>query len=425
MADVKPHSRISHRPPQRTRLKGETMAWSGVLAAAVYAAALAIGDAVAAKTKGMVSSVIVLAVIFLGGYWSGLIPKDAVAETTLPSLISTFGMALIVTNLGTMLDISQLLREWRAVLAALAGVVGVGLFCATIGIWLFGRRYALSAAGPLCGGTVATVITENAASAAGQDIYGGFAMLMMALTSLAGMPICAFLIKQEGRRLRKAGRLVPAAGASDAPAAARKTLIPPLPEAYNTSNMKIAKVAVVAALGGGLASLTKIPGSDPVNYIVNPYVAYLIFGVLFCAIGFLDRQSLQKANANGFLMFAVLSMMPKSFAEITPAAFRGMLLPLFGMLLIGFSGILLFSSVVGRLTGLPVGMSIAIATTAFFGYPSTEIVTNEAVKGFDGTPEEKKALHAYILPKMLVGGFVTVTITSVFLASIIAPYIFR
>ena len=60
-----------------------------------------------------------------------------------------------------------------------------------------------------------------------------------------------------------------------------------------------------------------------------------------------------------------------------------------------------------------------------FGYPGTQIITEEVVKSMDGTAEEKAAAEAYILPKMLVGGFVTVTIASVVLAGIIAPMIFK
>lgn len=42
----------------------------------------------------------------------------------------------------------------------------------------------------------------------------------------------------------------------------------------------------------------------------------------------------------------------------------------------------------------------------------------------EGTEEEKAAALNFVLPKMIVGGFVTVTIASVAFAGVIAPIIF-
>ena len=54
-------------------------------------------------------------------------------------------------------------------------------------------------------------------------------------------------------------------------------------------------------------------------------------------------------------------------------------------------------------------------------------LTNEAVREMgDGVTDEQRArAKAYLLPKMVVGGFVTVTIASVAFASAIAPIIFQ
>ena len=49
---------------------------------------------------------------------------------------------------------------------------------------------------------------------------------------------------------------------------------------------------------------------------------------------------------------------------------------------------------------------------------------DEVVAGLDASDEQKAAVSAVILPKMLVGGFTTVTIASVVFAGIISPFIF-
>ena len=59
------------------------------------------------------------------------------------------------------------------------------------------------------------------------------------------------------------------------------------------------------------------------------------------------------------------------------------------------------------------------------GYPGTEILTNEVVNSYtDITPEQRERMSAYLMPKIIVGGFATVTVASVIFAGIICPMIF-
>ena len=65
---------------------------------------------------------------------------------------------------------------------------------------------------------------------------------------------------------------------------------------------------------------------------------------------------------------------------------------------------------------LPFLLAIALAITCTFGFPTTMLVSQEVSEAMGETPEQKQALLNFLLPKMLVAGFVTVTITSVVLA---------
>ena len=65
-------------------------------------------------------------------------------------------------------------------------------------------------------------------------------------------------------------------------------------------------------------------------------------------------------------------------------------------------------------------MSVSIGLTALFGFPGTMILSQEAAKAAGETDEEVAAIEHEILPKMIVAGFSTVTITSVIVTSIIA-----
>ena len=73
----------------------------------------------------------------------------------------------------------------------------------------------------------------------------------------------------------------------------------------------------------------------------------------------------------------------------------------------------------GKLLGYSVPMSVAIGLTALYGFPGTMILAQEAARGAGDSPEETAAIEHEILPKMIVAGFSTVTITSVIVTSIL------
>ncbi|MDR1922115.1 MAG: hypothetical protein LBS31_10315, partial [Candidatus Adiutrix sp.] len=173
----------------------------------------------------------------------------------------------------------------------------------------------------------------------------------------------------------------------------------------------------------GLATL--LPGDGPPNYILNPNISCLLFGLVFARIGFLEKGIIDKAQSGGLLMFGLMLILPGSLAKVTPSGLLEMLPPTFGLLALASVSIALVCSLIGRLLGYSAYMSTAIGVTCMLAYPATQIISNECTDTMAATDEEKARASRFVLPKMIVGGFVTVTIFSVLLASIIGPFILR
>ena len=87
-------------------------------------------------------------------------------------------------------------------------------------------------------------------------------------------------------------------------------------------------------------------------------------------------------------------------------------------------GATVVGGLVGRLLGFSVPMGIAIGLTALFGFPGTMILSQEAARGVSDEPEEIIAIEEAIMPKMIIAGFATVTITSVVVTGLIAYMIY-
>lgn len=104
--------------------------------------------------------------------------------------------------------------------------------------------------------------------------------------------------------------------------------------------------------------------------------------------------------------------------DATPAMLLQCVGPMFTLIVIGVTGMGVLSMAAGKFLGISWNMAFAVSLTALYGFPPNYILTEESVKALADTPEEHEYLMGKMLPMMIVGGFITVTITSVVIAGV-------
>lgn len=70
---------------------------------------------------------------------------------------------MMVVHLGTMLDIQELIDQWKTVVVTLAGMLGILVVILTVGTVILGKETAAVAAPPLTGGFVAAMMMQSVA----------------------------------------------------------------------------------------------------------------------------------------------------------------------------------------------------------------------------------------------------------------------
>lgn len=388
-----------------------------IIAFVCVAVTFALGDFIALKTKGVVSTFITAIVVFLlFGSVLKVLPGNLMELSGLTSLIPTFGMVLILTNLGSTLDLLELKKEWRTILVSLAGVIGIVIICFTLGQIIFGRERALSSIAPIAGGIVATMISSDAANAAGRPDVAAYVASVTALQMLVGLPISSFCLKKAATRYIAKGSHK--AGNEHLGEKKNLRLLPKTPKTLDMPTTHFARLALVGALAQIFSTATGL----------NNTICYLVFGAVAGAIGIVEKNSLKAAGGDGVMLLATYAYVSASFLTMTLSQFASMLIPIFGMLFLGAAGVLIFSGIVGLIFHWDPFLSAATGLSCMFGYPVTYAVSMEVVNGttLDGdfTPSEIENLTNYLLPKMLIAGVTSVSVASVVLAGIIAPMIF-
>ncbi|ASN06720.1 hypothetical protein [Virgibacillus necropolis] len=395
---------------------------SQMLALVIIIFILFVGEIVAIRTKAWVPSIFISAVLFLLGYWT-FFPPDIVELAGIPSTVAVMLIYLLITNMGTLLSVQELVDQWKTILIALSGILGIIAVLFGIGTFIFGFKTVVVAIPPLVGGLVSALIMSEGASAAGLTSLAVFAIVIYVLQGFAGYPLTSIMLKKEGSKLLKKYRSgeIKAQNAvkenSTASEPEELKLFSKLPEKYNTDYFKFFRLAFVGFLAYLVSTLL-----GPIVEI-SPFVLCLLFGVIARSVGFLERHALLKANGFGFAIMALMLYIFDGLKNATPSMMVDLLFPLIGCIVLGVIGMYLFSFFVGKLLKVSKEMAFAVSLTALYGFPADYIITNEVVNSLTQDKTERDVLLSHMLAPMLVAGFITVTIVSVVLAGIFVGFL--
>mgnify|MGYP006868264205 CR=1 FL=1 len=395
-----------------------------ILATFVILLVFGIGDMVATKTRAIVSMLFFSSVLFLAGFWTKVLPNTMFDDSTL-LLVSGVLVSMLLVHMGTTIKLRDFADQWKTVLIA-----GIACIAISLGIYFIGglivadKNYVVVGAPILSGGVVATITMQTAVEGHSVEL-GVFAALVMVVQGFVGYPVCSLCLKSEAKRVRslvESGQELKGVTAKIVTdAAPKKRLIPYIPDKYNGPNIMMAKVAFFAFLATITANWINGMIADTGSaFTISALIFALIYGVVFKELGFLDVGPMGKAGADGFMLVVVTLSIFTNLAQSTPDMVAGMLWPLLVVVVTGSITFLVISTLVGKIFGVSWQMSCAIGSTCLFGFPGTYIVTNEVVNATAANDQEKQLMLDHMMPKMLIAGMVTVSITSILIAGYMA-----
>ena len=374
-----------------------------------------VSDYVSKKTKALLSSLFVASIIFLIGFKTNLFPEDLLPTSALLPLGQTV-VGMIIVHLGTLISLDEFKRQWKTFLIGVSAVIGISVLLFTIGRLFLDTNYVLSAIAAVSGGTISVIIVQEQALNAGLISVAVFPVLIAALQGLIGFPLTSVILRKEALRIRdgvRDGSITKKAALDPAESAEKQTI---LPEPFQTTAGTLFVVGVVVIVSSFLSGLT--------NGWLNTFVIALLLGIALRATGVLKPNVLNGIDAYGLMMLAILLIIFGPLATTSFADLVELFVPLLIAFILGVLGIVLFAMLAGKFLGYSYPMAIAIGLTSLYGFPGTLILSQEAAKNIGETEDEVQIIEDEILPKMVVAGFSTVTITSVFITGILASFIY-
>ncbi|MGV3489191.1 MAG: hypothetical protein ACO1OC_11490 [Tuberibacillus sp.] len=370
---------------------------------------LVVGEIVSISTRARVPMLLVAMLGYLILIWTGVFPKTLLQSSTL----GTFGslmVAPLIIHMGTIIPFKLIKSQVKAILIALFGMIAATILLLIFITPLFGYATAVSSAGPVTGGIIAFIITSTKLQAIGLSGLVAIPALILAIQGLIGMPLAAYFLRRYAKKVKKAiddhTFTQVAATAESVTQTERKTWIP---EKYQTSMILIFQIF----LGGAIAIfLGKITG-------VSYSVWALLIGVVGSFFGFYQQKIMDRANSFGISMVALIFFTMASMNDVTISLFVNALPKVIVIMIVGIAGIIAGGWAASRIFKWDVNKGIAIALTALFGFPGDYFLCEEVSRSVGENKEERETIFNELLTPMLVGGFTTVTTTSILIASIL------
>ena len=376
----------------------------------------AVGDLISYFTKAKVPSAVARSIIILGGLWLHIIPEDTFSAST----IGGFGMmavTLMITMLGTTIDTPELKRQVGTILVCLAGVLISTIVIILIGRFIIRPDYAYVGSAVYAGGAAVVLMMTAALKPMGLVEVVGFFTILSTAQSFFGQPVCSYFLRRFSKNfLADKNNVATWAAAENVAAESKKKLPLQLPEKLDRIPVILFKVALLSSLAAFAAGLT---GGK-----IHAFVISLALGWAAVETGFLKKGTLNHIESSGIITFLAACVLFGNYVGITPEMFLSYIIPIIVVMVLGMIGTAIGGFVMGKILKMDPGLAIALGLTCTFGFPNTMILTNDVCDAMASDEQERKALYNVLMPKMLVAGFVTVTITSMFVGSFVLSMFF-
>lgn len=375
----------------------------------------AIGDFLGVFTKAKLSSVFVAMFLFLVGFMTKMIPADMIQKAGL-SQSAAWSAPLLIFHMGTMINIKELIDEWRTVVMAIISMI-VGIIAIFAVIPLVGKEAAVVSIPIINGGIIATQIMTGAAMEKGFQTVAALGTLVYAIQKFVGTPPASYFGMREGRKVLeqfRAGKIQASTDEKKAAVKETKVTFAKKNEKYFTSFICMAIAAAAAFISRLIQEKTGL----------NASITALLLGTILSYSGAVPNAILDKAKVSGFLSFAVFaSLIPSlakiSFGDLTTLGFQ--LLLIFAAFVVG-TYILIYLLPTWKIVGSR-DLAMGIAMAQLLGFPATYLIANEIATALTDDEEEKNAILKRIIPAYVVAGLASVTTISIIIAGIFVEFL--
>ncbi|QQZ09813.1 hypothetical protein [Heyndrickxia vini] len=380
-----------------------------IIATVFVLALLIIGELISIASRARIPMLFVVFFGYLIALWTGIFPNNILEKTPLTA-VGGILIAPLIVHMGTLIPLKTLKTQYKSVVVSIIGIIFATILILLVVAPILGYQTAVSGIGPLTGGLIAFVITSEKLQEIGLTSIIVIPALVLAVQSLIGLPLASNFLRKYALKLRDERPseevLKETAATVEQAEPAAKSWVS---EKYATPIVLLFQLFI----GGGLAVLLG-------NWTGIHYSLWaLAIGFIGILTGFFRENMMQRANSFGIATAGLIFVLLPSLNSVTLSIFIKNLPAVLLILLVGAIGIIIGGIVGSKIFKWDKYLGIPVALTALFGFPGDYMICEEISRSIARNKQEEKWIFSQILTPLLIGGFTTVTVASVILASVL------
>ncbi|UOQ94540.1 hypothetical protein MUO14_06185 [Halobacillus shinanisalinarum] len=371
---------------------------------------IALGEVLSLSSRAKIPTLLVVIAVTFVLLQTGILPESYIEASTFVAAGGVLVPVLIV-HLGTMIPLSVIKKQYKAVLVTLIGLLfSVGAMLIIISL-IFDYKTAVAGAGPLTGGIIAYIVTQEGLTEAGFTSLAAIPVVVFALQNLVGMPLTSTLLSKYAVSIRddfSDGKYTDQEDNQVEGESKTKGLL--LPDRFMQSNFFL---LFLLFIGGALATwLGEITG-------INYSLWSLAIGIMGFALRIYPDKALDRSNSSGLAMVALIIVVVHSLVGITWDQVVSSLVAVLIVIVVGTTGLVIGGMIGAKIFKWKPTKAVPIVLTALYGFPGDYLIVEEVSRSIGRNEAEQKRIMDELLAPMLIGGFTSVTVGSIVIASIL------
>ena len=237
-----------------------------IYAATILLAAFAAGEYINVKSKARISAILATTIILVAMFWMGM-PSEIMTVTGFSVVASTlYGLTMV--NMGTMVDIDDMISQWKTLLIGFVSVCAICALIVAAGPLVIDRRYAVCGAPVVAGGMPVYLMVKELAEKNGFVEGGIFGLLVLLTQSLVGLPISSMILRKLCKQLLDRGELQNGVHEETAVKKERRPLFRPMRPEMCKPVVYLAKGALLTSAATALSNLTGVLNISSVYFML-------------------------------------------------------------------------------------------------------------------------------------------------------------
>lgn len=384
-----------------------------VVATLIILGIITIGEIVSIVSKAKIPMLLIVLLIILVAFQTNILPESIIEASTF-AIVGAVLQPVLLVHMGTLIPMSVLKSQYKAVLITLVGIVVSVISILLIVPIVFDYGTAVAGAGPITGGLIAYIVTQEGLEAAGLTALIAIPIIVLAAQGLVGMPLTSLLLQKYSKKYRDTLENDTSSSNKDNAAkeilggeSDKKLLIP---QKYLDSNFIL---LFMIFIGGAIAVwLDNLTG-------INYSLFGLVIGILGSYIGFYPTNVLEKANGFSIAILGLVVVVLGGMVGLTLSEIVSVLPAVATIIIIGTIGLCLGGFIGSKIFKWDPLKGMSVALTAMYGFPGDYLISAEISRSLGRNDEEKEKILNDILAPMLIGGFTSVSVGSVIIASLL------